>query len=913
MEIPKLLEMLFLLEKEKEKNTIEEKLLKLKDRKGDALFIRSEKDFGQNLLLRYTLSKSEIPCYYGRGLNQPLFSPYSLFVHEFSEFFQKFSQKSEQKISQAFDGLEHFLYKGSTGKITRRFTQKKGKSIQAEGIENSLFIEFAQFLEEKLPCVLYLEDIQNADLATLKLLIYLLDAFSGKPILFLFTGCPEMLDNPELPLELRGPNVPAIMQIQALQRSVRPKISGRDPRQMLQEIAQRMEILDFLPIDEKNCINIIKKLLNLRFSDRLLNRLLELTQGNLFSLCQTILYLSQNILFHNGKKWELKYAEEEIVLPVYLEEMLKQNLEDIPADCWKALQYAACFIGPLSWDLWQSTLDYSEEKWQEILQQSIQKGILQQYPDKNTLVFSNEKQREAILREIPLADKQEIHANWAICLQDRKLPSYFSLHYLKNSTEPQDSLNSFLQAGWNAELSGCYEESYEFYREAAKSFPELRDMLEEEKKGIVEVFHPTPQNPENTKKLSFQKIQASLSLFIQSNINKRKKQTIEGIKESLYRIISLYRMVALDEAEAIFNKEMQNIVRKMVYFYSPHTFFPLFGPLVLYLLKVCQWNKKAYPREDILFFFHLVTLDILPRKDYQNQIFFYQELQKASLIANVESKLYALYEKKAHRMRENHLLASINYLRASHYARQSKEYFHAARILHSNIQYINQNLEIPGMKQIEIESLRRLGMVYEKSAKEESQEEKKNLQANQSIAAYRDCVYMIWRKRDASWLAQSIIEHALELCEAYSFENDIILDLQKTARSKQAILSEQEYTGKILVLAGREEIGAVEILEEQILQEGFWPEIIQGSYDLSFDNLPQGYSALVLLSTYNSPDFKDAWKVLPAIVALGKRYSGYFIYENPQCPCFLLLGKDPFDVFHTAIEFSREKTMNAYL
>lgn len=83
----KLLEMLFVLEKEEEKNAIEEKILRLKNGKGGTLFLRSEKDFGQNLFVRYILAKSETTCYYGKGANQALFAPYSpFFFHAFQNF-----------------------------------------------------------------------------------------------------------------------------------------------------------------------------------------------------------------------------------------------------------------------------------------------------------------------------------------------------------------------------------------------------------------------------------------------------------------------------------------------------------------------------------------------------------------------------------------------------------------------------------------------------------------------------------------------------------------------------------------------------------------------------------------------------------------------------------------------------------
>lgn len=103
MEMQKLLEMLFVLEKEEEKNAIEEKILRLKNGKGGTLFLRSEKDFGQNLFVRYILAKSETTCYYGKGANQALFAPYSPFFSCFPEFFSQFSKKSEKRFSQELE------------------------------------------------------------------------------------------------------------------------------------------------------------------------------------------------------------------------------------------------------------------------------------------------------------------------------------------------------------------------------------------------------------------------------------------------------------------------------------------------------------------------------------------------------------------------------------------------------------------------------------------------------------------------------------------------------------------------------------------------------------------------------------------------------------------------------------------
>lgn len=877
-------------------------------------FLEAKKILGRICLCGISSRKAKQHAIMEKGRIRHCLLLIALFFSCFPEFFSQFSKKSEKRFSQELDGLENAVYKGTIGKATRYFSRQHGKHLLLEGLENPLFLEFAQFLEKKLPCILYLEDLHNADLATLRLLAFLLDAFSHKPLFFLFTASPEVLDNPELPLELRGGNISAMMKIKALQRTVRPKIAGRDPKQLLQEIAQRMDVMDFYPIDEKNLTNIIKKLLNLRFSEKLLARLIGLMEGSFFSFYQVLVYLSQNILVHNGKKWQLKYAEDEIVLPIYLEELLKENLQDISTDSLLALQHAACFVGPLDWDLWKNTQDHTEEKWQSILQESLEKGILQQYPDKNTLVFANEKQREAILRESKASEKMEIHTNWAMCIEKLKFPAYFSLHFLKNGIEPQDSLNPFLQAGWNAELSGCYEEGYEFYKEASKCFPELKEMLEEEKKSILGLFDPyTTREKGETQKSSLQKMKENMSFFISSNIQKRKKQTQEEIKERLYRILSLYRLVAIDAEDAIFDTTLQRIIKKIVYAYSPQTFFPLFAPLSLYLLKVCHWNKKAYPREDILFFFDILTQDILFRRDYTNQIFFWQEMQKAQIQSDSERRLFGIWEKKAKQESKNPLSCSLSYIQAAQLAKQSKAYFHAARLLYTNIQYIGQNLETPGISYLEIESLRQLGIVYEKAAKEEEQEEKKHFQATQAIAAYIDCVNQIWRIHEHSWLACKIIDHALEVCQIYSLENDMLVSLQKKALSKKAVLYDGEYTGKVLVLAGQEEISAVEIVEKEILEEGVFPEILLGKYDIDLQKLPQEYSSLILITSQSSPEFKDFWKTLPGIIATSKRYESYYISENSQYPCFFLLGKEPLDTLETTVKFSQSKKLSSYI
>lgn len=447
---------------------------------GGTLLIRSEMDFGQNLMVRAILSQSQTSYHVGVCQPFPYFSPYDTLKQCFPDFFEHFRDKTIENFSFSLSALNKNLYKGNIGRVTRKMTRKETTALLPLTSEYIIGIELSEYLaHQEKPTIIFIQDIHWADISTLKILKFLTLTLKEKPVFFIFTACPDILDTPELPPELRGENVPVIAKIKAMQLGTRPKISGEDQRQLFYKLQSESEtdIMDFPPIEEKLLLSFLNKILDAKMSKEFKNYLMYLTGGNIYFLSQIFLYLSENLLVRGNKRWQLKYPEEEISLPEYIEGVLEVNNEKLTHGAFQTLECAAIFGASIPINLLKGVMNFEEQRWEEVLENLIERGLFQQCFD--SLVFCSEKQRQIIANNLTTQDREAINGKWALFLAKLDYNPDRCVYHIKKSEDSGAALEYFLKAGLDAEYILAYVEAYEYYREAAKSFPESWEIFDE--------------------------------------------------------------------------------------------------------------------------------------------------------------------------------------------------------------------------------------------------------------------------------------------------------------------------------------------------------------------------------------------------------------------------------------------------
>lgn len=960
MEIECLAPQLALLGHEEELQLLKRKIEALSQGKGGAILFQSPQELGQNLQVRTLLAELSPTFYY--GVCQPYLGsePYGILRQLFPDFFGQFQQQVNLSLANTCSGFTSQLYLGAAGLVYRKITAQPAQRPSQPYEPYWLHAEFARFLgQNSEPKIIYLEDYHWADLATLKLIKFLVYALRQTPILFVFTAVPDILETPELPPELRGTKVSVMEQLKVMQIANRLPLSHKSRREWLEDLQNEgVEVVPVKPMPEENLLHALKKVLGATvLSEYFMKKIFALSQGNMMLLGQILRYLLDGFLIQKGKKWQLQCMEQEIPLAPHIENILETNLDKLGPDVLQVLKMLALFGTAIPLALAQAVC--SPESFARSLKTCQAQGIL--YLSRNSLiVFNNYKQRQTILNKIGPEEHKILHSAWSsylnqarintstetnIALQQGNNPNppsgtdqtslrpYLSAvrcaYHAKHSDQPQTALEYFFLAGTEAENLLAFEEAYELYREAGRLFPEMAKVFQEMLQKIAQEMQNLGNRMHNYI-AGYKFYQAfarrypkaagwweSLLKAVANKVPLPKEARDRHCTDFVEGIIA-YRIAALAEGGPIFSPDSRWILKKLVYYDTPARFFPKLGPLDLYLLKVLQLDSKTYPHDDVLLLHDLVAKDLLPFRDWPSRVLWDKEAFPIQG-APQRYRLAAMksYERWGNKLVSAHIKTACEYyLTAAFFAKEGGEFFHTARICHKIIRLCQSNLHVHAfLKYVQVEALRCLGVAYEKWALK-----MRDLHlAVQATSAYRDAVQRILEIKDASWLSQYLMERAFEVCEGHFLENEPIVDLLKTTKIKQELQAEAGYQGKALIWVDREDAGAADLLEEKLWEEHLLAEIriTPGENFIPEKDFADYRCSFILASPY-SICWKKYWEHLRAMAAFipGKEDqpgTGWFIDETPHHVCFILLGTSPAHLYRLTLDFCLGGVLGHYV
>jgi len=330
------------------------------------------------------------------------------------------------------------------------------ESLEAE--RRLAFFEFTNELRKlakEKPLVIFLDDLQWADKATLQLLHYMVDNLSDSPILFLTAYRSESITEnhsiKDLSSRLSREKHYEELLIEPLERDY--------TRQMLNS---RMDLTK-VPEDFVELIH-------------------SITEGNPLFVKEFIELLENE---EELPTYTSDYPTEgdDVPIPRGIEEVFKRRLNLYLSEKAKRIAEIGSIIGDqFPFDLIQKCTDMDELELCEIIDELLKRGVWEEIPEEDSFTFNHGLMSTIIYEDISEAKKKRMHkivAEKMEELREDRIEEYHSdlgYHY-KKAKKTEKAIEQYKKAGERAEKVYAHEDAIEMYEQAL-------DLVDEEEKKI---------------------------------------------------------------------------------------------------------------------------------------------------------------------------------------------------------------------------------------------------------------------------------------------------------------------------------------------------------------------------------------------------------------------------------------------
>lgn len=367
-------------------------------------------------------------------------------------------------LKKAFESYE----KETDAKLLRFFEIEEKHNLESinqdqkiEKIRNLLFSEttnkLKQMAEDKT-IILFLDDLQWADKASLRLFHYLADNLNENPILLIGAYRPEELNNNFL-----------------------NEVISRMGRQHLYEEIE-LEELTWVDTNE-----IIQGLLgSVDVPEEFVHLIHDFSEGNpLYSKELVKQMVEEKIVVPNRN--DFPTDENDLEIPRMIKDIIKRRFNNLPSDTLKVLQVGSIIGEKIDYSLLKSITDIETFDLLEHVDILTDLDIWENKSD-DDLQFTHGLLRETVYEDISPPLRKELHQNVAESIKEfykddlERFYSELGLHY-KKAGEKDLAFDYYLKAGEEAEKVYAQENALDFYEEALK-LSEKADLEEERWKTL---------------------------------------------------------------------------------------------------------------------------------------------------------------------------------------------------------------------------------------------------------------------------------------------------------------------------------------------------------------------------------------------------------------------------------------------
>jgi len=390
-----------------------------------------------------------------------------------SEGFDFLTGKGHYNISEPYlpfkEAFDKFQKSNNTDPMKFTYTKEKKKDWRDENevktIRNLILSETTEnikSLAEEYPMVIFIDDLQWVDKASLKLIHYLTEKLENAPLLLIVAYRSENVDHNDFLNE-----VLQRMNRQDLydELELNPLI-WEDTREIVQRLIGRIDV-------PKNFIEIIHKT----------------SEGNPLFLKELVIQmLDDGTVDPKGNKYPLE--TDKIDLPEVVDDIIGRRIKNLDEENLRILKMGSIIGEEVRFELLDFVTDIDTLNLLEYVDILTETGLWDNEPGKDVFYFTHGLIQHSVYKSIPGHLRKELHKRVGDSIEELfedDIEGHYSdlgFHY-KRAEDFSKGIEYYLKAGEKAEGIYAHEDAMEMYKEALK-LAEKGDLDEKRKWKILE-------------------------------------------------------------------------------------------------------------------------------------------------------------------------------------------------------------------------------------------------------------------------------------------------------------------------------------------------------------------------------------------------------------------------------------------
>ncbi len=475
--------------RDKEMKTLLDLFDKVERGDGQTVLIKGRAGIGKTRLIKEfkkEVISDEVSFFTGKGYYNEL-EPYL----PFKEAFESLQNEGEDPILE-FEN-EHII-----DAYPEKLNDKRDL-IFSRSVKN------LKSIVKNRPIIIFIDDIQWADRATLRFFHYIADKLRDEKILIIGAYRPEESNNHTILKDV-------------LQRMKRQNI--------LSEI-------ELSPLQVNNTKEITKGLLgNTVYPDNFIDFLHDVSEGNPLFLKELIKQLvDSNKINPKNNEFPLEY--DEINPPPVINDLIMRRISKLDQQNMKILRISSVIGEDIPFSLLSHICKVDSLELLEDLNKLCESGLLEKIKDGDKFRFVHGLVNQTVYQNIPNPLKEDLHrmvAENLIKIFEDVIEEYYSKigFHFKNSGDISKALRYYKKAGERAEGLYAHEDALEFYKEAYDLSE--KDGSKKDKKDILEKIGDINKTIGNYQK-SLDHYEKILALNLDTQTRQRIKRKIASVYE----------------------------------------------------------------------------------------------------------------------------------------------------------------------------------------------------------------------------------------------------------------------------------------------------------------------------------------------------------------------------------------------
>ncbi|MFW6048270.1 MAG: tetratricopeptide repeat protein, partial [Candidatus Natronoplasma sp.] len=415
-----------------------------KVKKGETILVLIEGEAGigkTSLVSRLKPFASELGFKFLTGTCQSETSdPYLPFKEAFNEYIEGKSETLE-KMGMAFMGADL----GNKIEDKKLFDVKKKETFH----ETTKNVE--QIAKEN-PLVVFLDDLQWVDRATLDILTYMNDKLEEGSILFIGTYRPEDIQEDHHLLDMM--------------HRLRPK--------------ERFKKIELEPLDYEATEETVKGVLGTEeVPQRFIKDIHEKTKGNPLFIKEGIREMKEDG-FIDLKNNTYPTRSDDIYVSDMVHNVIKKRVNRLDDETRKVLEIGSVIGGEIPFDLLSSIVEMDDIDLLDHIDILIENQIWEEYPYDEAFYFSHDLIKDTVYQDIKGLKKKLLHRRVAKNIEEiykDEIDDRFSIlaRQYKKAERPSKSLDYYIKAGKRAEEIYANEDAVTMYEKAMRLYEETDD------------------------------------------------------------------------------------------------------------------------------------------------------------------------------------------------------------------------------------------------------------------------------------------------------------------------------------------------------------------------------------------------------------------------------------------------------